>query len=318
MDATIDSLYKDNKKLKKVLHEKEAVIEKLQEELRLYRRQKFQSQSEHYQHPDLFQKELFDAIGEIEPEQEASEINIPSHTRKKRKPKGLSSSLPRVEVVYDLPESERQCACGKLRHSTEEITEQLAIIPAQSYVIRHIRKKYFPCCGKTINTAPMPAQPLPKTQASPQLLAYLMTSKFLDGLPLYRMSKILDRHGCQLSRQNMARWLIQASQWFNGFIKCFEQVLIQHDIVAADETRIQVLKESGRAATTKSWLWIRHGGTEHQPVVLVDYNPSRAAQVPKDLLKDYRAGYLVVDAYAGYNQVAKDNNLTIVGCHDHA
>jgi hypothetical protein len=164
----------------------------------------------------------------------------------------------------------------------------------------------------------MPRQPIPKSQASSQLLAFLMVSKFLDGLPLYRLEKIVARYGLRLSRQNMARWLIQSSEHFNRLLDAFEHKLLSYDIALADETGLQVLNEPDRDPTSKSWLWIRCGGPPDQPVILVDYDSSRAAKVPNTLFADFKDGYLVVDAYAGYVQIAATNNLKIVGCHDHA
>jgi transposase len=196
--------------------------------------------------------------------------------------------------------------------------EQLAIVPAKQFVIRHIRKKYACRCKRCIKRADMPRQPIPKSQASPQLLAFLMVSKFLDGLPLYRLEKIVARYGLQLSRQNMARWLIQSSEHFNRLLYAFERKLLDYDIALADETRLQVLNEPGRDPTSKSWLWIRRGGPPDHPVILVDYDPSRAAKVPNALFADFKNGYLVADAYAGYAQIAAANNLKLVGCHDHA
>jgi len=159
---------------------------------------------------------------------------------------------------------------------------------------------------------------LPKSQASPQLLAFLMTGKYLDGLPLYRQEKIIKRCGLEVSRQNMARWLIQAAAWFDPFLLAFNETLNSYDIQSADETRLQVLKEPGRKATDKSWLWIRRGGPPEKPTVLIHYDTTRAASVPKSLLTGFENGKLVVDGYAAYLTIAKDNQLTIVNCHDHA
>jgi len=222
-------------------------------------------------------------------------------------------------VVYDV--EDKTCDhCGELMIciGEESPVEQLAIAPAKQFVIRHIRKKYACRCKQCIKRAVMPPQPIPKSQASPQLLAFLMVAKFLDGLPLYRMEKILARYGLELSRQNMARWFIQCSEHFNRLIQDFEQALWRYDIASADETRLQVLREPDRDPTSKSWLWVRRGGPPNQSVILVDYDASRAAEVPHGLLSAFKNGYLVVDAYAGYAKVANENKLTIVGCHDHA
>lgn len=225
-----------------------------------------------------------------------------------------------MDVVHDLPEDQKQCQCGNtLECIGEEVgVEQLAIIPAKHYVIRHIKKKYACGCGQCIKRAQMPLQPIHKSQASPILLAYLMVSKFIDGLPLYRLEKIAARDGLEVSRKNMARWLIKSAHWFERLFDRFERQLSSYDIAYADETWTQVLKEPGRDPTSKSWLWIRRGGPPDKPVVMVDYDSSRGSAVANQLFADYHNGYLVADAYAGYKQVIKDNNLIFVACHDHA
>ena len=257
----------------------------------------------------------------LEAEDEASEsdVKVPAYTRKPRKPRQLDAALPRVDVVHDL--DEKHCDhCGEemVCISEEPPLEQLTIAPAKHFVIRHIRKKYACSCKQCIKRANMPQQPIPKSQASPQLLAFLMVSKFLDGLPLYRLEKILARYGLELSRQNMARWFIQCSDHLNRLCQAFEAPLFNYDIVSADETSLQVLNEPGRKATSKSWLWIRRGGSPNQSVILVDYDASRSSSVPCALLEPFKHGYLVVDAYAGYGKIARDNELSVVGCHDHA
>ena len=307
-------------------------VDQLESELRLHRINRFKAQSEkakalfgdmRFEQGDIFPEALAQVLKELglEAEDEVAEpeIEVPAHTRKLRKPRALDTDLPRVDVVYDLQDT--QCDhCGETMGciGEEAPLEQLAIIPAKQFVIRHIRKKYACTCKQCIKRAEMPRHPTPKSQASPQLLAFLMVSKFLDGLPLYRLEKILGRYGLELSRQNMARWFIQSSEHFDRLIQAFEQALFQYDIASADETRLQVLNEPGRDPTSKSWLWIRRGGPPDQQVILVNYDPSRSAAVPKALLSDFKDGYLVVDACPSYGQVARDNRLTIVGCHDHA
>ena len=327
----LDSLASINADLASDNTKLEHRIDSLEDELRLHRIKRFQAQSEQaknlleetgFEQTDIFPETLAALLEELGlgPEEEAPPaISVPAHMRKPRKSRTLDASLPRVEVVHDL--TDKSCD-----HCGDEMTcigeepplEQLAIVPAKQFVIRHIRKKYACRCKRCIKRADMPRQPIPKSQASPQLLAFLMVSKFLDGLPLYRLENIVARYGLQLSRQNMARWLIQSSDHFDRLLHAFEHKLLEYDIVLADETRLQVLNEPGRDPTTKSWLWIRRGGPPGQAVILVDYDPSRAAKVPNALLEAYKDGYLVVDAYAGYFQVAAANGLKLVGCHDHA
>ena len=138
---------------------------------------------------------------------------IASHTRKKktgRKP--LPKSLMRVDKIHELDEKDRVCEhdLKVLNEIGEVVSEQLDIIPAKIQVIRHIRKKYACDCGKSIKTAPLPAQPIPKSLASPGLLAHITVSKYQDALPLYRQEQILKRIGVDIPRATQANWRYKA------------------------------------------------------------------------------------------------------------
>jgi transposase len=291
----------------------------LQEQLNLALAKRYAASSEKIS-PD--QVCLFDeAEADVPAIEDADDevILVPAHTRKKRGRKPLPDSLPRIDVIHDLPESERRCDHdGQLLTEIDEvISEQLDIIPAKIQVIRHIRKKYACSCGQCIKTAPLPAQPIPKSMASPGLLAHITVSKYQDALPLYRQETILRRIGVELPRATLANWMIQAGTLIQPVINLLRDRLLDYDILQMDETTVQVLNEAGKAAQSKSYLWLQRGGPPDQPVVLYDYDPGRGAGVPKRLLAGF-TGYLQTDGYDGYNAVVAANALTHVGCMAHA
>ena len=297
-------------------------IEVLEEQLRSLQRHRFGKRSESHRDDGFFQTTLFNEAEEILVEQEQTPppdtIDIPAHKRSQRRARRLPDSLQRVDVVYDLSDDEKHCDCGKeLNHIGHETLEQLSVVPAQYYVIRHIRKKYACSCKKTIKTAAMPIQPLPKSQASAQIIAYTEVAKYDDGLPLARQEKISLRNGVSLPRQVTARWIIDSSKLYQPLFNLIQDTFFSYDIGHSDETNIQVLKEPGKKAETKSFLWIRSGGPPGKPVILLDYSPTRLGSVASSLLDDFH-GYLVCDAYAGYNAIIEKNNLKFVACNDHA
>jgi transposase len=246
-------------------------------------------------------------------------ITVPAHTRKKRGRKPLPDHLVRVDVVHEIPESERRCDHdGRLLAEIGEvISEQLDIVPAKIQVIRHIRKKYACSCGQCIQTAALPTQPIPKSMASPGLLAPIAVSKYQDALPLYRQETILQRIGVDIPRATLAHWMIQTGTLIQPVINLLRDRLLGHDILQMDETTVQVLNEQGKTAQSKSYLWLQRGGPPDQPVVLYDYDPGRGAGVPKRLLAGF-SGYLQTDGYDGYNAVVAANELVHVGCMAHA
>ena len=292
----------------------------LQEQLNLALARRYAASSEKIA-PD--QIRLFDEA-EVDTEaaavsSEEDEITVPAHTRKKRGRKPLPEALPRIEVLHTLPESERRCEHdGQLLIEIGEVvSEQLDIIPAKIQVIRHIRKKYACRCGHCIKTAPLPPQPIPKSLASPGLLAHITISKYQDALPLYRQETILQRIGVDIPRATLANWMIQAGILIQPVINLLRDRLLAYDILQMDETPVQVLTEPGKTAQSKSYLWLQRGGPPEQPVVLYDYDPGRGAGVPKRLLEGFR-GYLQTDGYDGYNAVVTVNGLAHVGCMAHA
>jgi len=246
-------------------------------------------------------------------------VTVPGHTRRKRGRKPLPETLPRMEVIHDLPDNEQVCPHdgNALTEIGEVVSEQLDIVPAKIQVIRHIRKQYACSCGQCIKTAALPPQPIPKSLASPGLLAHVTVSKYQDALPLYRQETILQRIGVDLPRATLANWMIRAGTLIQPIINLLRDQLLNHDIIQMDETPVQVLQEPGKTAQAKSYLWLQRGGPPDQAVVLYDYDPGRGAAVPKRLLEGFE-GYLQTDGYDGYNAVVALNGLTHVGCMAHA
>jgi transposase len=290
----------------------------LQEQLNLALARRYAASSEKIA-PD--QIRLFDEAeveAQAEPVEEVA-ITVPEHTRRKRGRKKLPEALPRIDVIHELADDERACPHdGKPLTEIGAVTsEQLDIIPAKIQVIRHIRKQYACSCGHCIKTAALPPQPIPKSLASPGLLAHITVSKYQDALPLYRQETILQRIGVDLPRATLANWMIQAGKLIQPLINLLRDRLLAYDILQMDETPVQVLKEPGKTAQSKSYLWVQRGGPPDQAVVLYDYDPGRGAGVPKRLLDGFQ-GYLQTDGYDGYNAVVAVNGLTHVGCMAHA
>jgi transposase len=258
---------------------------------------------------------------------------VGEHTRKTPGRKPLPHHLPRTRVEHDIADSDKVCGCGATKTKIgEEVSEQLDIIPARIRVLSHVRFKYAcRACegtdddGPTVMTAPLPPQPIPKSNASPGLLAYIVIAKFCDGLPLYRLEKMFPRIGVTLPRATMANWMIRCGGLVEPLIAKMHAAQMAHDIIQMDETTVQVLKEKGRAPQSQSYMWVRRGGPPDGPVILFDYEPSRGASVPARLLEDFQ-GILQTDGYEGYAAVAKrvtpeagnKPDIIWVGCLAHA
>jgi transposase len=172
-------------------------------------------------------------------------------------------------------------------------------------------------CETAPVTADKPAQLIEKSLASPSVLAMLLSTKYVDGTPLYRFEKILSRHGIDIPRQALARWVIQCGEHLQPLLNLMRDKLLDYPVLHCDETRVQLLKEPGRALISQSWMWVQTGGPPGRPVILFDYETSRAQDVPLRLLAGYR-GYLMTGDYAGYNAVAAQAGVERLACRAHA
>ena len=288
-----------------VISEQQKRIAELEAYLRLEKSRRYGPSSE--KHPG--QGELFNEAEQIADEADAGTPPPSEKTVKKSKAgrKGLSDKLPREQIYLNLTEEEK---VGAINTFYSKIKEELDIIPAQVRVLEYLQEKaVFSQEGKqVIKAAAQPAHPLGKSIASVSLLAYLIVAKYCDALPLYRLEKILSRYGGSTTRTSMANWIIRLSETFIPLLNLMKEHQLSGDYLQADETRLQVLKEPGRSATSDKWMWVIRGGPPDQPVVLFEYDPSRSAEVPSRLLEGF-SGTLQTDGYAGYNQVCRDNKI---------
>lgn len=334
--------------LKSIIGVQNLEIERLKEELRLARHKRFGASSEKAD-PDQFG--LFNEAETLATVPEtgvtADDITVPEHTRKKGGRKPLADDLPRVRIEHDIAEADKFCPCGSghLRPRIGEmIAEQADIVPAKVQVLQHVRFKYGPCrvCDgvfpetaanvatatpeasavvvketRAIIVAPLPAQPIPKSIASPNTCAFVVTAKYADGLPLYRQEKILARYGLDVSRGTLASWMIRLGELTVPLMNLMEETQLGYDVLQMDETTVQVLKEDGRTAQSKSRMWVRRGGPPGKPVILFNYEPTRSGKVAWRLTEDF-TGYLQSDGYSGYDAVGRRNGIVHVGCLAHA
>ncbi|MEE3215858.1 MAG: IS66 family transposase, partial [Pseudomonadota bacterium] len=310
----------------------EAAKQSLFEQLKLAIEGRFGPSTEKYrvEQGDLLINEAEVAVDEEEASAQDDtvdgEVDAPAapHQPIKRRPRGgrvaLPPELPRVEVIHELPEDARHCHHDgtELKEIGKEISEELHVVPARIEVIRHVRIKYgCPDCEEGVQIAPAPAKLLPKSNASPTLLAYVATAKYQDALPLYRQSQIFARHGIEIPRNTLARWMVQVGERLMPLVEALRQHLLQAPLIHMDETTLQVNAEADRPASSTSYMWLQRGGPPGQQVVLFDYDASRAGRVPVRLLGDY-AGCLVTDGYEGYAEVVRKNGITHAGCWAHA
>jgi transposase len=316
---TVHKLQLENEKLRAVIQQKDTQLEQknthiknLEAALIDLKKYRFGSSSEKQDNKD--QLPLFN---------EAEFINDTKKTQKPKKSKkktgnrtNLPESLERINETHDIKEDQKICPHDQtqLKFIGQVKTEQLHFVPATIKVIEHRQNKYIcPCCNKYIVTAKKPKQIIPKSIATPELLAYISISKYADGLPLYRLSNMFKRIKINISRANLSNWILKCGTIVQPLVNLIQDELYKQKCIHIDETTLQVLKEPGKKAQTKSYMWVQRAGGN----IIFNYNPSRRADVVDGLLQDYN-GAIMTDGYKAYDAIAQKHKITHLGCWAHA
>lgn len=332
---TLEQLVRQNANLIKEQHRSMQLIERMSQDIRLLRKRLFGTSSEKQAGLSVQEQEELNLFNEfelcaqiIEPDVPADdETDVVVKKRKGRKP--LPKHLERILVVHDLSEEEKECTCGTEMECIGHIdSEQLHYRRAEAKVIVNRRKKYgcTPCnelskkeplAKAQLKTASKPLQLIPKSIASASLLAQIAIQKFCDHLPLYRQEQIFKRLSIDLSRQTMSEWMLKVGKAVIPLTNLMQEKIIEYDVAFADETTLQVLREPGRRAQSKSYIWCFMGGPPSERIVIYQYHPSRSAAVATQFFEGYK-GALHCDGYNGYTSLIKSENIVGINCMAHA
>lgn len=315
---------KENLLLEQVNHW-QTLYQNVMEQLLLARHKRFAASSESYPGQGTLFNEAeleHDQPAETPDEDKSAQPSTAAPERKNRRPR-IPAHLPREEVIHDLSDEEKTCACcGNEMHCMgEECSEQLEFIPAVLKVVRHVRPKYS-CryCEQqetevNIRIAPPPATLLPRSIATPSLLAWIITSKFQFSLPLYRQQQWFSQLDIELSRQTMSNWMLKCAERLVPLYDLLHQELLTREVIWSDDTTLKVVE----VQRSKCHMWVYGCGGDSpvpgQPpgIVLYDYQDSREEICPVEFLRGYE-GYLQADGYAGYTKTT----AKVVGCMAHA
>lgn len=305
--------------------------ELLREELARERSRFFGRSSEKLSDAERTQGRLFDeaevaAAGE-DTEQDEPRTPVKGHARRRPRRQRVAEDVPREEVIIDIDEADKQCACGaELVRIGEETAEKVEFIPARKVVKRYRRPKYAckQCEGAgdedkpAVRVAPMPPAIIPKGLATASLLSCIITAKFCDAIPLYRQEKQFARVGIEIPRQTMADWMLRVAAACEPLVQQLWIAARAGPVMQMDETSVQVMHEPERANTAGSWMWVTRGGVPEAPVILYHYATSRATTVARDLIGGFE-GYFQTDGIELYDRAVADNEQVVhVGCWSHA
>lgn len=315
--------------LQKSIEELTRQVTNLTEAIVQMRHDKYGASSEKHvgTHPDQIS-----FFNEIEVEADPSVSEEPFETDSKGKVRKNNKRVRRDFIIGDIPVEEvlielegDELTCD-ICHDTlkplgkEFVREELQYIPSRLKIIRYTRMAYeCPTCKHGdkpfILRTLAPTSLLNHSLASPSSVACVMYKKYVQGIPLYRQEKDWERMGIMLSRATMANWVIRCFEdYLTPLLGYMRRQMLSRDIVYADETPVQVLKENGKKPQSKSYMWVyRTGNDGREPIIMYDYQPSRNGDNAATYLKDFK-GFVHCDGYSGYSKLTE---VTRCGCWAH-
>lgn len=266
---------------------------------------------------------LFEHAGVEAPGFVESTEQISYERRKPKKGHGrkpIPDDLHREKHLVDVSEEQKKCSsCGaQKKHIGDDITEELEYKPAVFFVNQYIKPKYAcPCCSEQgVTMASMPPRPIEKGVAGSGLLAYILVSKYVDHLPLYRLQQMFQRYAIYINRSTMAGWIGQLCVYLETIYKqMYHQLIEESFLIQADETTLKVLDDTVKDKCALGYLWPYVGDQKN---VVFEFQDSRSRDGPREFLNGFRGKYLLSDGYAGYNLVVEKNNLQHCMCWAHA
>jgi len=266
------------------------------------------------------QLSLFESVQELAEQLNLSKekITVKPYTRTARKPgvrKEMLAGFPQEVEEYVLPAEEKCSVCGgEMKVTGKKVVRTEVEFQPAKLIVKQIIQQVAKCvnCGTEdspnekchFQKAAVPVPPLAHSISTPSLIAQVMYQKFALGLPLSRQEKDWYRLGLVLSRSNMANWVIRCSEeWFEPVYWRIHEKLLECALIHMDETRIQCNKEEGKLPSSESFMWVmRSAASEDIQAAFFFYSRSRGGENARKLLKDFN-GYLITDAYAGYDTV---------------
>ena len=252
-----------------------------------------------------------------EPEYELRRVK----RRRGRRQLANFENLPVTTQVYELSAEQRLCPCCGVERKEIGADEswQIEYIPGRFERLHHVRKKYAcPGCDSVgenpqMEVAAKPEVAIEKGMAGPGLLAYIVTSKFSDYLPLYRLEDIFERQGFEISRATQSIWCGDVADLVEPLYEWMAERVRQSHVVATDDT-IMPMQSVGKTKSARMWVYV---GDESNPYNVFAFTLNRGRDGPKYFLRDYPQ-VLLADGYGGYDGVVAGNAITRAGCWSHA
>lgn len=318
--ARNETLEKENLHLRERANSLGHKVERLQDQIDYYLRRIYGPKRERFEDPA--QLRFFDDADLAEAKTASSEedeetIEVISK-RRKSKPKGkkpLPEHLRRERVEWDPDPSDCVCGCcsKEMKRVGELVTEELVVKPPE-FLVRQLVQGRF-CCEDCMNRTiekPLPPRPIEQGRPSPSLLAYIIVSKWVDHMPLYRQEQIYKRIGYALSRKTMDGWLGILADLLRPIVDAIDQRLLATSFLQVDETTMRYIADEKKGKSQQGYLW---AVTRPREEIVYHFTKSRSGKHPKRFLAGFR-GKVQSDGYAGYDGLV-GQGVALLACMAH-
>jgi transposase len=295
----------------------------LNEQLEWFKRQIFGKRSERIVNKSDEHQLMFEGFENPQKETEEKKKTVAAHTRRKPNRNGqdaisIPEDLPVKSTFLDIPEEKKICLeTGEaLVQIGVEVSHKLAHEPGSYYIKEIIRPKYANPKKEEagIITADLPETLLPKCRADESLLAEIVTKKFADHLPLYRIEEILMREGIKISRKLLSQWVIRIGDALRPLYNQMLKQILGRKNIFIDESPVKLLQ---KGKCKQAYMWVVVGGNEADPPYRIyEFKENRCHHNVLDILKDYRGG-LHSDKFAAYQKLAEQKIINWFPCYSH-
>jgi len=295
----------------------------LKEQLDWFKRQLFGKRSEKIISDVNSEQLVLEGFEDLKLTTEEQKKIVQAHTRKKPQRNGqdkiaLSPDLPVESMVLDIPEEEKVCkeTGAPLVKIGEEVTHKLACKPAHYYLKEIIRPKYAHPQREEegIRIAELPDSIIPRCRADESVLADIVTKKFADHLPLYRIEEILEREGVGISRKLLSQWIVRLGATLRPLYDVMLKYVLASNNIFIDDTPVNV-QDSPKVH--QGYMWVISGGQEANPYYRVyDFRENHCHDNVLEILRDYR-GVVHSDKYGAYEKLANMKRITWCPCWSH-
>ena len=317
----MENVFQENTFLKQELASAKSIIAEMREQLDWFKKQFFGAKSERLIDDDQEQLQ-FPGLEVLKEEPEG--IRVKGHTREKISQEKTKieypENLPKEQIFLDIPEEQKVCPITgePLKKIGEEISQKLAYNPGAYFIKEFIRPKYVspshPELGVMVKG--MPGGIFLKSKVDESLLSHIITMKFADHLPLYRIQEILERDQVKVSRQILSHWVLEVGENLIPLYDLMEKRILENSSLFVDETPIKVLVK-GKKTAHEGYMWVyRGGGGLDPPYTLYDFCMNRNHSNVINKLESYK-GLLHSDKYGAYETLSKKKEIIWQPCMAH-